>query len=81
MELFNDIVLRPRCKFDVDTSSEKLLKGFEATKISQSNFIVTKIDAHGFLKFPKQKQPFWSPPLYLESNKKKVQTATISGLF
>jgi hypothetical protein len=48
MELFNDIVLNPRFKFDVDTSSEKLLKEFEATKILQSNFIVTKIDSPVF---------------------------------
>ena len=43
MELSNDIVLRPRFKFDVNTASEKLLNGFEETKNIQSDFIVNRI--------------------------------------
>jgi len=81
MELSNDIVLRPRFKFDVSTGSEKLLKGFEETKKLQSDFIVNRIDDHVFIKFPKQAQHFWSPELHLEINEKDKQNATVHGLF
>jgi hypothetical protein len=81
MELSNDIVLRPRFKFDVDTINEKLLKGFEASKSAQSDFIVNRIDDHVFIKFPKQTQHFWSPQLHLEINKKDEKSATVHGLF
>ncbi|BAO76463.1 hypothetical protein WPG_2233 [Winogradskyella sp. PG-2] len=54
MELSNEIDLRPRFKFDIDTVNEKLLKEFEKTKTSQSDFIVSRIDDHVFIKFPKQ---------------------------
>ncbi len=81
MKLSNDIVLRPRFKFDVSTASEKLLKGFEETKNLQSDFIVNRIDDHVFIKFPKQVQHFWSPELHLEINEKDKQNATVHGLF
>ena len=81
MALSNDIILRPRFKFDVNTDNEKLLKGFEDTKNSQSDFIVTRIDAHVFIKFPQQKQHFWSPQLHIEINKNEKQSTTIHGLF
>jgi hypothetical protein len=81
MALSNDIVLRPRFKFDVDTNSEKLLKGFEETKRNQSKFILSRIDDHVFIKFPKQDQHFWSPHLHLEINEKDSNTATVNGLF
>ncbi|MDC1505238.1 GTP-binding protein [Winogradskyella sp.] len=81
MALSNDIILRPRFKFDVNTDNEKLLKGFEDTKNSQSDFIITRIDAHVFIKFPKQKQHFWSPQLHIEIDKNEKQSTTIHGLF
>ena len=81
MALSNEIVLRPRFKFDVDTVNEKLLKGFEASKTAQSDFIVNRIDDHVFIKFPKQKQHFWSPQLHLEINEKDEKSATVHGLF
>ncbi len=81
MSLSNEIVLRPRFKFDVDSVNEKLLKGFEETKTTQSDFIVSRIDDHVFIKFPKQAQHFWSPQLHLEINEKDEKSATIHGLF
>ena len=81
MELPNDIVLRPRFKFDLATANEKLLKAFEDTKNSQSDFIVSRIDDHVFIKFPKREQHFWSPQLHLEINEKDEQSATVHGLF
>ena len=81
MSLSNEIVLRPRFKFEADGSSEILLQGFEDAKKSQSDFIVTRIDDHVFVKFPKQVQHFWSPQLHLEINKKDEQSSIINRLF
>lgn len=81
MELPNDIILRPRFKFEIDSPNEDLLKKFEASKNKQSNFIVSIIDEHVFIKFPKSEQHFWSPQLHLEINKKDNKSATVHGLF
>ena len=81
MELSNDIVLRPRFKFDVNTDNEKLLKRFENSKANQSQFIVNRIDDHVFIRFPKQDQHFWSPQLHLEINQKDPENSTVHGLF
>ena len=66
MSLPNEIVLRPRFKFDVNHQNQVLLELFEATKTAQKDFIVTRIDDHVFIKIPKAKQHFWSPQLHLE---------------
>ncbi|ARV10337.1 GTP-binding protein [Winogradskyella sp. PC-19] len=81
MELTNEIVLRPRFKFDVETTNEILLTGFEEQKSKQSNFIVTRLDDHVFIRFPKQAQHYWSPQLHLEINEKDKASATVHGLF
>lgn len=81
MALSNDIVLRPRFKFDVKSNNEKLLEGFEAVKLKQSEFILSRVDDHVFIKFPKHKQHFWSPQLHLEINVKDSENATVHGLF
>ncbi len=81
MELSNDIILRPRFKFDVSADNEKLLKGFEDAKNNQSDFIVSRVDDHVFIKFPKQVQHFWSPQLNLEINEKDKSNSTVHGLF
>ena len=81
MELNNDIVLRPRFKFDVDVINETLLSGFEKQKTKQSSFVVTRIDDHVFIRFPKQEQHYWSPQLHLEINEKDNNTSTVHGLF
>jgi len=81
MPLSNEIVLRPRFKFKVATNNEKLLNGFEETKSTQSNYIVSRIDDHVFIKFPKKDQHFWSPQLHLEINDDGKDKAMIHGLF
>lgn len=78
----NEIVLRPRFKFKVKQENEMLLELFESTKNTQSNFIVSRIDDHVFIKIPKAKQHFWSPQLHLEINKDDTDnSSTIYGLF
>lgn len=82
MPLHNDIVLRPRFKFDVNYDHEALLALFEETIKTQNNFIVSRVDDHVFIKIPESKQHFWSPQLHLEINKRETTTgSTIYGLF
>lgn len=83
MELSNDIVLRPRFKFNVNSDNESLLSLFECKRNDQSEFIVTRVDDHVFIKIPKVKQHFWSPQLHLEINEAYDQKdkSIIYGLF
>ena len=82
MSLPNEIVLRPRFKFDVKHNNEGILELFEDAKKTQSDFIVSRVDDHVFIKIPKAKQHFWSPQLHLEINKKEEEDlSTIYGLF
>ncbi len=77
-----EIVLRPRFKFNLKHENEDLLKLFEETKKVQKDFIVSRIDDHVFIKIPKEKQHFWSPQLHLEINKNETDnSSTIHGLF
>ncbi|MEH6537616.1 MAG: GTP-binding protein [Psychroserpens sp.] len=78
----NNIILRPRFKFHIKHDNEMLLKLFEDTKEIQSDFIVSRIDDHVFVKIPKAKQHFWSPQLHLEINKDDTDNQSIIyGLF
>ncbi|MCA0132913.1 GTP-binding protein [Winogradskyella alexanderae] len=83
MELSNEIVLRPRFKFNVEENNNSLLDLFETKGKSQSDFVVTRVDDHVFIRFPKAKQHFWSPQLHLEINEDYDQKSlsTIYGLF
>lgn len=81
MALSNEIVLRPRFKFEVAANNERLLEGFEQRKSQQTEFIVSRIDDHVFIRFPKKDQHFWSPQLHLEINEIGKDTAMVHGLF
>jgi len=81
MHLSNEVVLRPRFKFELKRSNEEALKLFEDSKNTQSDFIVSRIDDHVFIKFPKEKQHFWSPQLHLEINELNEKSSTLYGLF
>ena len=83
MELSNEIILRPRFKFNVKENNNNLLTLFEDKGKSQSDFVVTRVDDHVFIRFPKAKQHFWSPQLHLEINEDydKKNLSTIYGLF
>ncbi len=77
----NDIVLRPRFKKELNKNNEVLLKAFEDSKTEQSDFIVTRIDNHVFIKFPKKEQQFWTPQLHLEIDEVDEKTSILHGLF
>lgn len=83
MPTTNDIVLRPRFKFDVNTDNMTLLELFEASKKDQKKFIISRIDDHVFIKIPKSQQHFWSPQLHIEiiKNENDNTKSTIYGLF
>ena len=83
MSLTNEIVLRPRFKFDIESENEELLKLFDVAKDNQTDFVVSRVDDHVFIKFPKDKQHSWSPQLHLEINKNESDTnhSILYGLF
>ncbi len=82
MSLTNEIILRPRFKFTVEHDNEEILQLFEDSKKTQSDFIVSRVDDHVFIKIPKAKQHFWSPQLHLEINKNEEEnSSTLYGLF
>ena len=81
MSTTNTIVLRPRFQIALPYHNKTVLKNFEITKSSQKEYIVNRIDDHVFIKFPKQKQHFWSPQLHLEINEVDEKSSLLHGLF
>ncbi len=81
MPLSNEVVLRPRFKIELHRSNEKALETFEAAKKTQDDFIVSRVDNHVFIRFPKEKQHFWSPQLHLEINEVDEKSSLLHGLF
>lgn len=81
MPIANDIVLRPRFKIELKKSNETILNAFELEKKTQSDFIITRLDDHVFIKYPKHKQHFWSPQLHLEINAVDKNNSLLHGLF
>ena len=81
MPTTNTIVLRPRFKITLQYNNETVLKAFDISKVSQKEFIVNRIHDHVFIKFPKQKQHFWSPQLHLEINEVDEKSSLLHGLF
>lgn len=83
MELSNEVILRPRFKFNIETDNESILSLFEKEGKLSKEFIVSRVDDHVLIKIPKSKQHFWSPQLHLEINESydSKTTSTIYGLF
>ncbi|MDW5287578.1 GTP-binding protein [Formosa sp. PL04] len=81
MILDNDIVLRPRFNMDLPKSNETILTVFEDLKNTQTEFIVSRVDDHVFIRIPKHKQHFWSPQLHLEINELEDGNCKLHGLF
>ena len=81
MALSNDIVLRPRFKMEIPRYNESVLSDFENAKTTQKDFVITRVDDHVFIKFPKDKQTFWTPQLHLEINKIDDNSCRLHGLF
>lgn len=81
MSLPNEIVLRPRFKFELPVKKEDAIDTFQVTKNKTTHFIVSKIDDHIFIKIPKSKQHFWSPHLHLEITFLAEKKCSVNGFF
>ncbi len=81
MPLSNEVVLRPRFKIELNRSNENALETFEAAKKNQKDFIISRVDDHVFIRYPKEKQHFWSPQLHLEINEVDEKSSLLHGLF
>lgn len=73
------IVLRPRFQFELKLDYETALKAFENN--AKKEFVVSRVDHHVFIKFPKKKQHFWTPQLHLEINEIDANHSLVRGLF
>ncbi|MEL0644601.1 GTP-binding protein [Olleya sp. Ti.3.14] len=80
-ENLNEVVLRPRFKIELDRSHTSVLEAFEAKRLDQKQFIVSRVDDHVFIKLPKAQQQFWSPQLHLEINDLENNKSQLYGLF
>ena len=78
-EIGNEIILRPRFKFEVELSEELLLKRFEQTETK--DFVVSRVTHHVFIRIPKAAQHFWSPQLHLETLPIDDKKTLLKGLF
>lgn len=81
MAISNEIVLRPRFKIELNQDNESALKAFDASKETQNDFVISRVDDHVFIRIPKNKQHFWSPQLHLEINEVDEQSSQLHGLF
>lgn len=81
MAVSNTIILRPRFKFSVTANHQQLLTAFETINTTTTGFVVSRVDDHIFIRFPKQEQHFWSPQLHLEINEEGEEKSTVNGLF
>ncbi len=79
MSTANEIVLRPRFKMELPYNNQSVLKAFEGLKTTE--FKISRVDDHVFIRLPKNKQHFWSPQLHLEVNEVKPETSMLHGLF
>ncbi len=81
MNLNNEIVFRPRFQLELEEKNTAILALFENCAKTQNRFIVSRIDNHVFIKFPKKEQTFWSPQLHLEIDETTTNKSRLYGLF
>jgi len=66
---------------NLNTTDQKALQAFKDKNSEQSDYIVTCVDQHVFIKIPKEKQHYWSPQLHLEIDSVDDDSSELSGLF
>ncbi len=81
MSVNNEVALRPRFKIILEQDNESALTLFQHAKTSQTEFIVSRVDDHVFIKYPQEKRHFWSPQLHLEINEIDTNSSQLYGLF
>ncbi|MEM1003077.1 MAG: GTP-binding protein, partial [Bacteroidota bacterium] len=80
-EIPKTIALRPRFQKILDFKKDVILGAFQEQKKNQSQFIITVVDDHIFIKLPKREQHYWSPQLHLEVNDECENSSKLYGLF
>ncbi len=81
MQLSNEIVLRPRFQMELEIPCSQLRERFSEVKKSQSNFSISCVDDHVFIRLPKKDQLFWSPQLHLEITAISENKCLLQGFF
>lgn len=81
MSTKNNIILRPRFKIELSESNTSILNRFEDLKNTQNSVVISRIDTHVFIKYPKKEQHFWSPQLHLEIDEVTTNSSLLHGLF
>lgn len=81
MSVPNEINLRPRFRIRLDCSNQKILEAFQTAGSCTSEFVVTRVDDHVFIKIPQADQHFWTPQLDLEVVQFEEGHCTLHGLF
>lgn len=81
MQLPNEIVLRPRFELEIEMPNEQVIALFLEEKKKQNKFNIECVDAHIFLKLPKDQQLFWSPQLHLEIIEISENRCRLQGFF
>ncbi|WP_420574916.1 GTP-binding protein [Kordia sp.] len=76
-----EVVLRPRFQREIPQPSETVLNRLEVSKVTQDEFVVSRVDNHVFIRIPKHKQHFWSPQLHIEVDEIDEQNCLLHGLF
>lgn len=81
VQLSNEIVLRPRFQIPLELSCEEVLNRFREAKKNQTEFSITIVESHFFIRLPKQEQFFWSPQLHLEVFEEPEGKCRLHGFF
>ncbi|PQB03613.1 GTP-binding protein [Aureitalea marina] len=81
LERKSDIALRPRFNYELPGDKEHYLSAMEKAGQNQDEFVVTRLDDHVFVRFPKTKQHYWSPQLEMEISSFEEGISQLRGLF
>lgn len=80
MEIDQEMVLRPRFQKRLSMTQEVFMGLFD-TQHSDKQYIVSKVDAHVFIRIPKSRSHFWSPELHLEVQEESDGRLLLKGLY
>ncbi|AUC79735.1 GTP-binding protein [Nonlabens sp. MB-3u-79] len=80
MEIDQEIVLRPRFQKSLSMTREVFMRLFDGHH-SDKHYIVSKVDAHVFIRIPESRSHFWSPELHLEVQEETDGLLLLKGLY
>jgi hypothetical protein len=80
MQMDQEIVLRPRFQKSLSMTREVFMGLFDALH-SDKQYVVSKADAHVFIRIPKNRSHFWSPELHIEVQEETDDRLLLKGLY